>query len=130
LELAANYGQIGEILTFTGDTTAASRIRRERWQSARSPPDSMPAIEPFRARRWHTFRKAMEVRQALYAKTPDNTANRGALAECYANLGEYGKAIELLERLTAADPNNAQYRIQLASVRTQARLTPPSAPQR
>ena len=45
-------------------------------------------------------------------------------AECYVNLGEYGKAIELLEGLTATDLNNAQYRIQLADARTQAaRLT-------
>jgi len=55
------------------------------------------------------YRKALEARQALYLKSPDNTANRGALAECHNNLGEalasshpsealenHGKAIELL----------------------------------
>jgi tetratricopeptide (TPR) repeat protein len=79
------------------------------------------------------YRKALAARQALYVKSPDNTANRGALAECHNNLGEvlasshpsealenYGKAIELLEKLTVTDPNNAQYRIRLAGAVTNA----------
>src|SRR6185437_14928365 len=53
--------------------------------------------------------------------------NRGAIAECYVNLGkalsphdradalkQYDSAVELLEPLTAADRSNAQYRIALA----------------
>jgi hypothetical protein len=79
------------------------------------------------------YRRAVEVREALYLKSPGSRANRVALAECYANLAravaadrpadglkDYGKAIELLEGLTAADPKNAQYRLQLASAKKEA----------
>ena len=81
------------------------------------------------------YRKAVAARLKLSTKNSGHE-NRGALAECYANLGkalavsdradalaQYTKAIELLEPLTAAQVNNAQYRIRLAdALKNTARL--------
>ncbi len=73
------------------------------------------------------YRKALTARLKLAAKNLGGNANLGALADCYANLGkamestnsaealdQFNKATELLDRLTATDTNNAQYRIRLA----------------
>jgi tetratricopeptide (TPR) repeat protein len=73
------------------------------------------------------YRKAVAARLRLSEKSSASNTNRGALAQCYTNLGkalaprdssdalrQYGKAVELLEPLTAADEANAQYRIALA----------------
>jgi tetratricopeptide (TPR) repeat protein len=81
------------------------------------------------------YRKAVTARLTLSEKSPNSSTNRGALAECYTNLAkalapshresdrddalkQYSKAVELLEHLTAADSNNAQYRIALADALT------------
>ena len=82
------------------------------------------------------YRKAVAARLKLSAKNSGSNANRGALAECYANLGkalaasdragalaQYTNAIELLEPLSAAEVNNANYRIRLAdALKNAARL--------
>ena len=73
------------------------------------------------------YRKAVAARLTLSEKSPNSSANRGALAECYANLAkalessdreaalkQYSNSVELLEPLTAADRSNVQYRIVLA----------------
>ena len=73
------------------------------------------------------YRKAVAARLALFEKSPNSRTNRGALAECYANLAkaletidrsdalkQYANAIELLESLAATDHANAQHRIDLA----------------
>jgi tetratricopeptide (TPR) repeat protein len=73
------------------------------------------------------YRKAVAARLTLSEKSPNSSANRGALAECYANLAkalgssdrgaalkQYSNAVELLEPLTDADRSNVQYRIVLA----------------
>jgi tetratricopeptide (TPR) repeat protein len=98
------------------------------------------------------YRKAAEARLRLAAKRLGGNANLGALAECYTNLGkaltsgdpagalkQYNQAIELLDRLTAGDKTNAQYRSRLADARANAvRLSaltpvpppPPTTPRR
>ena len=76
-------------------------------------------------------RKAVAARLTLSERSPNSSTNRGALAECYANLAkalgpsdredalkQYSNGIELLERLTASDSSNAQYRIALADALT------------
>src|SRR5262249_6786723 len=73
------------------------------------------------------YRKAVAARLTLSQRSPNSSANRGALAECYTNLAkalgpsnsadalkQYGNAAELLESLAATDRGNAQYRIALA----------------
>jgi len=73
------------------------------------------------------YRKAVAARLTLAEKSPNNSANRGSLAACYASLAkalgqhdradalkQYGDAIELLEHLTTADRSNVQYRVALA----------------
>ena len=75
------------------------------------------------------YQKAVNARVEFSKKSPNSSANRGALAECYANLAKAlepsnreealkqdSNAIELLDRLTAADVANAQNRIALADV--------------
>jgi non-specific serine/threonine protein kinase/serine/threonine-protein kinase len=77
------------------------------------------------------YRKAVTARLALLEKSPNSSMNRGALAECYMNLGkalgpddrqdalkQYSRAVELLEHLTAADRSNARYRIALADAQS------------
>jgi len=82
------------------------------------------------------YRKALDIRLRLAARNIGGNANRGALAECHMNLGkalaevdlgdaleQYGKAVLLLEQLSASDANNAQVRIRLAdTLRCAARL--------
>jgi tetratricopeptide (TPR) repeat protein len=83
--------------------------------------DEEPALE--------YYRKAVAARLKLAEKTPASHANRGALAESYTNLGralapndaaealrQYGRAVELLDPLTAADVHDAQNRMRLADV--------------
>jgi tetratricopeptide (TPR) repeat protein len=73
------------------------------------------------------YRKAVAARLELSEKDRASNANRGALAECYTNLGkavaprdsadalkQYSQAVELLDHLTVTDRTNAQYRIGLA----------------
>jgi eukaryotic-like serine/threonine-protein kinase len=80
--------------------------------------DSKPAIE--------YYRKAVAARLNLSERSVASNENRGALAECYANLGkalepggaedalqQYSKAVDLLEELTATDKSNRQHRIVL-----------------
>lgn len=75
------------------------------------------------------YRKAVAARLELSEKNPASNANRGALAECYANLGraltvgdpadalrQYNKAVELLNQLMAAGVNDGQNRMRLADV--------------
>ena len=97
--LANSYARLGNCLLESGDTKIALEY----------------------------CRKALASRLKLSAKNLGGNANRGALAECYTNLGKavaprnreealqhYSKAIDLLERLTIADVNNAKDRIRLA----------------
>jgi serine/threonine protein kinase/tetratricopeptide (TPR) repeat protein len=73
------------------------------------------------------YRKAVAARVRLSEKSPTSSTNRGALAECYMNLAkalaprereealkQYSNAVDILERLTAADRSNARYRVALA----------------
>ena len=73
------------------------------------------------------YRKAVGARLAFSKKNPNSSMNRGALAECYTNLGkalalsdpddalkQYSSAIALLEPLAASDRSNAHYRLALA----------------
>jgi eukaryotic-like serine/threonine-protein kinase len=77
------------------------------------------------------YRKAVAMRLTLSEKSPNSGANRGALAECYVNLGkalgptdredalkQYNDAVELLERVTAVDASNPRYHIALADALT------------
>jgi len=77
------------------------------------------------------YRKAVAARLTLAEKSPNSSANRGSLAQCYINLAkaleptdpqealkQYGNAVEWLERLTAANRSNAQYPIALAEALT------------
>jgi serine/threonine protein kinase len=79
------------------------------------------------------YRKAVAARLTLLEKSPNSSMNRGALAECYMNLGralgpgdrqdalkQYGRAVELLEHLTAADRSNTRHRIALADAQSKA----------
>ena len=79
------------------------------------------------------YQKAVTARLEFLKKSPDSSTNRGALAECYANLAKAlepsnredalkkdSNAIELLERLSAADVANAQNRIALADTLSNA----------
>ncbi|HKW98816.1 MAG TPA: protein kinase [Bryobacteraceae bacterium] len=79
------------------------------------------------------YRKAVAARLKLAEKNRASRTNRGALAECHTNLAkalaardsmdaltEYGKAIALLDPLSATDHANAQYRIHLADALTNA----------
>jgi len=82
------------------------------------------------------YRRAVAMRLTLSEKSPNSGANRGALAECYVNLGkalgpsdredalkQYNDAVELLERVTAVDASNTRYRMVLAdALTTEARL--------
>src|SRR5690242_20988652 len=65
--------------------------------------------------------KAVAARLALSEKSPNSSTNRGALAECYANLAkalgpsdhndalkQYSNAIELLERLTRSEEHTSE----------------------
>ena len=96
--LASNYSLLANCLRDSADTKAAAE----------------------------NYRKAIAVRLTLSEKNPDSSANRGALAECDANLAktvelsdrndalkQYSNAIELLEHLITIDRSNAQYRITL-----------------
>jgi tetratricopeptide (TPR) repeat protein len=73
------------------------------------------------------YRKAVAARLKVAEITPGSSANRGALAECYTNLGkalvrvdaaealrQYDAAIALLDGLIVRDPNDAQNRKRLA----------------
>jgi serine/threonine protein kinase len=79
------------------------------------------------------YRDAVNYRQTWFERTPDNAANRAALAECHTNLARaiaasdreealrsYERAIALLEGVTAANPNNVAFRAQLTLARARA----------
>jgi tetratricopeptide (TPR) repeat protein len=79
------------------------------------------------------YRKAVAARLTLSQKSPASGANRGALAECYANLAralapgdpadalkQYDHAAELLENLVVSDASNSQPRIALADALSNA----------
>lgn len=82
------------------------------------------------------YRKAVAARLTLLEKSPDSNSNRSALAECYTNLAkalgpseredalqQYNDAVDLLEKLAAADSSNPQRRIVLAdALADEARL--------
>lgn len=82
------------------------------------------------------YRKAVAARVTLSEKSPNSGANRGALAECYVNLGkalgtsdredalkQYDDAVGLLENVTAVDASNTRYRMVLAdALTTEARF--------
>ena len=79
------------------------------------------------------YRKAIAARLVFAQNSQNSGANRAALAQGYANLGkalepvdredalqQYGKAIELLDSVVAADLGNAQNRIDLADALSNA----------
>ena len=74
-----------------------------------------------------SYRKAVASRLTLSEKSPNSITNRSALAECYIHLAkalvpsdlndalkQYGNAVELLDRLAAADRSNTLRRVALA----------------
>ena len=74
------------------------------------------------------YRKAVAARLALAERSPNSSSNRGALAECYVNLAkalassdraealtQYNNAVEVLERLIAADRSNGPRHVALAN---------------
>ncbi|MBD3617622.1 MAG: tetratricopeptide repeat protein [Gracilimonas sp.] len=111
-----SYDVLSQIHYMDGNFEAAAEVLAESMELKNPPPaEDYDRIAAFYAQTGKN-EKAIDMLQEGLELYPDSVSLTQKLADNYMNVGERGRAIEVLEELIASDPDNPQYHLVLGTI--------------